>query len=143
MSFTTRKSWLEGASIILGLVGLVVCISALPALSMPTRLLADIIFWPPDAAQNLTAPETRLLAAIGGGVMLGWGATLWLLVRTLFAREPAAVKTIITTGITIWFVTDSTASILAGAPLNAVLNVAFLLLFLLPLRGEAQVQKQI
>ena len=143
MSFTTRKLWLETASIILGLVGLVVCMSALPALSMPTRMLADVIFWPPDGTQSLVALETRLLAAIGGGVMLGWGATLWLLVRTLFAREPAVVKTIVMTGITIWFVTDSAASILAGAPVNAVLNVAFLLLFALPLRGEVRVQKQV
>ena len=110
---------------------------------MPTRLLADVIFWPPDGAQSLVALETRLLAAIGGGVMLGWGATLWLLVRLLFAREPAAVKTIIMTGITVWFVTDSAASILAGAPVNAVLNVVFLLLFALPLRGTVQIPKQI
>lgn len=143
MSFTTRKLWLETASIILGLVGLVICMSALPALSLPTRLLADAVFWPPDAAQSLAAPETRLLAAIGGGVMLGWGATLWLLVRLLFAREPAAVKTIIMTGITVWFVADSTASILAGAPVNAVLNIGFLLLFALPLRGTVQIPKQI
>lgn len=75
--------------------------------------------------------------------MLGWGATLWLLVRLLFAREPAAVKTIIMTGITFWFVTDSTASILAGAAVNAVLNIGFLLLFALPLHGAVQVPKQI
>lgn len=49
----------------------------------------------------------------------------------------------IMTGITFWFVTDSTASILSGAPVNAVLNIGFLLLFALPLRGTVQSPKQI
>mgnify|MGYP003456897970 CR=1 FL=1 len=71
MSFTTRKLWLETASIILGLVGLVVCMSALPALSMPTRLLADVIFWPPDGAQSLVALETRLVRGARNGIHAG------------------------------------------------------------------------
>ncbi len=135
MTFETRKVWLQASSLIVAGFGLLTALAALPATSAPTMLLADIIFWPPDGAQTLAAPEARLLSAIGGGVLAGWGFMMWLLVRKLLVREPAAVKAVILGGMIAWYAIDSTFSVLAGAPFNAVLNIPFLLLFLLPLRG--------
>ena len=37
-----------------------------------------------DGAETLVASEARLLAAISGGVMVGWGVTLWLVVTFVF-----------------------------------------------------------
>jgi hypothetical protein len=135
MTFVTRKTLLEAASLIVAAFGLLTALAALPALAAPTVLLADIIFWPPDGVQSLGAPEARLLSAITGGVLAGWGMMMWLLVRKLFVAEPNAVKAVILGGMFTWYAIDSTFSAIAGAPFNAVLNVPFLLLFLLPLRG--------
>lgn len=135
MTFETRKIWLEAASLFVAGFGLLMALTAIPAASAPIEMLADIIIWPLDSAQSLAATEARLLSAIGGGVMAGWGIGMWLLVRKLFAREPAAVKAAILGGILTWYAIDSTFSVFAGAPLNAVLNVSFLLLFMVPLRG--------
>jgi hypothetical protein len=86
-----------------------------------------------DGAQDLAAPETRLISAIGGGVMAGWGVLLWMLSTQLFPRDPALAAKLIITSIVTWFVIDSTGSMLAGAPLNAAFNVSFLLVFCVPL----------
>ena len=136
MQLTTRKTCLERAAIVTSVTGVIVALAAFPATALPARLLSDLIYWPFDGAQSLAAPETRLLAAIGGGVMAGWGLMMWALVRKLFIREPAAVKSVMTSGLVAWFAVDSGFSVLAGAPLNVAFNAAFLALFLVPLRGE-------
>lgn len=133
MSIETTITWLKAASAFLFLLGLVIALAALPATSGPALLMADGIFWPFDGAQSLAAPETRLLAAIDGGVLAGWGVMIWLVSARLYPREPALARLLILAGIGCWFVVDSAGSIAAGAPLNAVLNIGFVLLFAVPL----------
>jgi hypothetical protein len=134
MQSKSTATWLKAASAIVFGFGVLTALAALPALAGPTRILADIMFWPLDGAQSLAAPEARILCAIGGGVMAGWGALLWLVAAKLYPRDPELARTMTLASVGIWFAIDSFASILAGAPVNAVLNIGFLLLFVLPLR---------
>ena len=133
MSRKSTEMWLKIGAELVMVFGVLIAAAAIPALAAPTRFLTDLIFFPMDGAQTIGAPETRLIMAIGGGVMLGWGVTLWLLVTRLYPREPELARQIILTGVIAWFVVDSAGSILAGAPLNAAFNVLFLLIFLVPL----------
>ena len=82
------------------------------------------------------------LATLGGDVFLGGLVgvddvedDLMSLVSSdkLFKREPEISRSIILTSIGTWFVIDSTASVIAGAPLNALLNCSFLFLYFVPL----------
>lgn len=130
----STATWLKTASAIVFGFGVLVALAALPALAGPTRILADIILWPFDGAQSLSGSEARILCAIGGGVMAGWGALLWLVSAKLYPREPELARAMILASVATWFVIDGVASVLAGAPLNAALNIGFLLLFALPLR---------
>ena len=107
--------------------------AAVPAMSGPVQFLADLIFFPLDGLQSVAAEETRLISAIGGGVMVGWGVMLWMVSTQLYPKEPVLAGKIIMTSIVVWFVIDSAGSVLAGAPLNALGNVSFLLIFCLPL----------
>ncbi len=125
--------WLKFGSALTMLFGILVAAAATPIGAAPTQFLADLIFFPIDGAQDLTAPETRLISAIGGGVMAGWGVILWMLSTHLFPRDQALAAKLIITSIVTWFVIDSTGSMLAGAPLNAAFNVSFLLIFCVPL----------
>ena len=131
----TAQTSLQIASAIIVAFGIVTAAAAHPQAAGITTFLVDLMFWPVDGAQSLAAPEARLLSAIGGGVTAGWGVMLWLVSTRLYGREPALTRSIILTSIATWFVIDSTCSILAGAPFNALLNVGFLLLFWVPLRG--------
>lgn len=114
-------------------VGLVLALAAHPATAGITTLLADVIFWPFDGQPTLDAPAARLLAAISGGVIVGWGALLWMVATRILPLDPALAATLVRASLIAWFAVDSTASILAGAPLNVVLNAVFLAAFLVPL----------
>lgn len=129
---TTGLSKKLGAWLFIGFGG-VILLASMPATSVPTVLLADLVLWPIDGGQTLTE-ESQLLAAILGGVMLGFGTTLLVLITKVYPRDPVLVRTVILTGVSVWFATDSLGSIAAGAPLNALFNIGFLLAFLIPWR---------
>lgn len=133
MSEKTTIIWLEAASLVLIAFGIVIAAAALPALSGPARLLVDIAIWPLDGAQALAGTEARLLCAISGGMLVGWGALMALVAVRLYPRDPALARTMIAVSTVTWFVVDCAASIAAGAPVNAVLNIGFLALFAVPL----------
>ena len=141
MTQETTVRWLKFASGLTAFFGLLVAASAAPAAAAPVEFLADLIFLPLDGAENVGSKETRLMAAIGGGVMTGWGIMLWLLAGRLYSTEPVLARQLIVSSIVAWFVVDSTGSVLSGAPLNVVFNTGFLLVFCVPLwlgaRGDA------
>ncbi len=117
--------------------GLALALAAFPPLGGPVVLLADILIWPMDGAETGTAPGMRLVLAIGGGVMAGWGWLIWRLAGDPMARQPEMIRSVVRQSVVVWFVLDSGGSVLAGAPLNVVGNLVFLALFLVPmLRGR-------
>ncbi|MEZ5932380.1 MAG: excinuclease ABC subunit A [Alphaproteobacteria bacterium] len=133
MQAQTRTFWLKVASEIVIAFGLLIVLASTSSSAFPVSFLADLIFWPVDGAQAVAAPSSHLLAAIAGGVMTGWGVLLYLLTARLYPKDPDLARLLITASIGIWFVIDSLGSIAAGAPINAVLNISFLVMFLIPL----------
>ena len=119
--------------------GVVLALGSLPATSAPTVFLADVVFWPLNGEQSFT-PESRLLAAVVGGVMVGWGTTLFLLISKGYPRDPELVRTLVLGGVWAWFAVDSLGSLAAGAPVNVLLNIGFLLAFLVPWRRVTTVR---
>lgn len=138
MSNSFVQTALKAASASVMGVGAVVALAAFPPAAAVTNILSDLVFWPFDGRQAVDTQTARLLAAIGGGVMFGWGLLLWQLATQLMPKEPVLAASLIRTSIVAWFVVDSTCSVLAGAYLNVVLNVGFLAMFLVPL---AQVKR--
>jgi hypothetical protein len=137
MALQSTVAQLKFASAVVIGFGLLTALAAWPALNLPTLWLIDLMFLPFDGQQNISGPEPRILSAILGGVLVGFGVLQWLLVTKLFAREPALTRHMILISMWSWFAVDCTASIVAGAPFNAAMNVPFLLLFVVPLwRGR-------
>jgi hypothetical protein len=132
MDYNTRIAWLKtGAAVTIGF-GILIAAAAIPLLQAPTALLLDLVYLPLDGSPTTGDSAARLLSAISGGVLVGWGLMLWLLATTLYAKEPMLCRKIILTSIISWFVVDSSMSIAAGAFVNAIFNVGFLLVFALP-----------
>lgn len=140
MNLDSRIAWLKAGSLITIGFGLLIAAAAIPALNYPMALLGDLIFFPIDGAPTLAAPGERLLSAITGGVMTGWGAMMYLVATELLPKDPALGRRLILTSIVSWFVIDSSMSVAAGAPLNVVGNLGFLLVFVLPLKGLGQAE---
>ena len=133
MSFQKTLTWLKVASAIVVGFGLLIAIGASPAGSAVMSLFMDIAFWPVDSAQSVSGAEMRLLSAVSGGMMAGWGVLLWQVSTRVFPHDPGLGRNLILSSIGAWFVIDSIGSIVAGAPLNALFNVGFLALFFVPL----------
>ncbi len=98
---------------------------------MPVFL--DFAFQPTDGGQPVETGAARLLAAILAGIAIGFGTLIWQIAAKVFRSDPALGTAILVPGILAWFVTDSLASILAGAWFNAVLNLGFLAVLLFPI----------
>ena len=128
------QAWVKAAAALVAGVGLVIALAAWPLLAGPVVFAADLFIWPLDGVQTLAAPETRVFMGISGGLMVGWGVTLWKLAAYLMPTDPAAVRSITMTGLYCWFAVDSLASIMAGVPVNALDKVGFVVLFLLAFR---------
>ena len=141
MELETRIRWLRTGSVVTIGFGLLIAAAAIPATQSPVAWLTDLIFFPVDGSPAIGGPGERLLSAITGGLMTGWGVMPYLVATELLPREPLLARRLILAGIVSWFVIDSTMSIAAGAPLNVVGNAGFLLVFVLPvwsLRGPGR-----
>lgn len=113
--------------------GLMIALGAHERTDGLLRWFADLLFWPLGDPAMLT-DEAQLLAAILGGVMVGWAVLFWMLTDALAAEQPTLLKKLVFTSIAVWFVVDSAASVASGGWLNVVGNIGFLALFVLPAR---------
>jgi hypothetical protein len=134
MDRDTERKWLRiGAGLVIA-SGVLLASGGYPATAPVLAALADLMIWPFDGVQTMATDEARLLAAIGGGVLVGWGWMLWVLAGEGIDQAPALARRVILTSVGIWFVVDSAGSLAAGAPFNVVGNLVFLGLFVLPMR---------
>lgn len=133
MSFETRLMWLKAVGALLVVVGAFFAWTTIGPIAGINVLFIDLAVLPIDGAQNYAATETRLLAAIVGGLTAGVGAAIYLIARHVYAKDPDLGRKIILSFVLVWFVVDSLGSVLSGAPFNVVLNFSLLILMILPL----------
>ena len=86
-----------------------------------------------DAFGQEAARYISLAHAVLGGVMVGWGAALFYVTTSLFARGSTTAWNLIALSVGAWFLPDTSYSLLSGYWQNAVLNTVFLFLFAVPL----------
>ena len=133
-----QRIWLRiGAAAMMGF-GAVTALGALPSTNGALVVLADLLVWPFNGAETAAATETRLLAAISGGLMIGWGVLFWSLAGAALDRVPDLVPGLVRRSILAWFAVDSLGSLAAGVPLNIVGNLGFLAVFLIPSLGAGR-----
>lgn len=132
MTLNQAQKWLRAGSAVAIAAGLLMATGASGALNGPLMVVTDLFIWPLDQAQTGEAAEFRLMSAIAGGVMVGWGALLWLLAGRGLAEAPALTRDVIMWSTPCWFVVDTTGSLVANAPVNAGVNVVFLLMIVVP-----------
>lgn len=134
MNSETTVTWLKVMSALVIGFGATTAASAYPPLAGITNAFIDLAMWPIDGAQTVAEPVPRFMSAVSGGILVGWGLLFWLVSTQLYPREPELARTLILSSIGVWFVVDSVASVVAGVPLNVLLNVPFLAGFAWPLR---------
>lgn len=133
MSHQFHRFWLKITAIIVGSFGPIFFLGTMVPTSEPARLTLDLLSWPLDGLQTYASPDTRVLSALTGGFLLGWGVMIWCLSTWVYDAAPEAVRRAVLAGVLSWFVLDSAGSIASGTVSNAVFNVFFLLLAVGPL----------
>lgn len=120
--------------------GLVSVAASHPAGDALWALVFDVLQWPVDGQQGAFSAEARVLNAVCGGVLAGWGSLMyWLAAGPVAAGDQSARKAFLAS-VLIWFVTDSAGSFAAGWPGNVALNVVFLIAFVGPLAALSRGQ---
>lgn len=138
MSQATHKLWLHVAAVIIASFGPIFFLGTMEPTLEPARLSLDILSWPVDGNITLAATETRFLAALTGGFLLGWGITIWILASSVHDVAPEPVRLAVVTGLCAWFVLDSAGSVAVGHAANVAFNVLVLLLTVGPLWWPAR-----
>lgn len=126
--------WLQFAAVLTIATGLVAALASHPVTAEPWRWLFDVLTWPVDGSPVGFDRLTYQVNAVLGGVMVGWGCTILLFTFDRQA-DPHAIARPILGGLVAWFVIDSSGSLVAEIPGNVVLNLGFLVLFVIPLVG--------
>lgn len=137
MNSQSTVAWLKAVSVVTALSALPLAFSGVPGLSAVANLFVDLAFWPLDGRPVIERPETRLVAAIAGGVTIGLAAFVWMVAHRVYDRDPAAARAIILASLGAWCLVDSFGSIAAGAPANVLINLVIWGAFVWPLRASA------
>jgi hypothetical protein len=134
MPVSTAVLWIKCASAIsLIALGALFALGAHPSTAGVANFFIDFVKWPVDGAQSVSTQDARIIAAIGGGISVGWGVMIWQVADRILPKDPALGRLLLTQSLLAWFAVDSAASWMAGIPLNVVMNIGLLLLFLAPL----------
>lgn len=104
--------------------------------AMMRQMLISTFLGSPDALAAHGEDVMRfigLLSGISSAVSLAWFALLTFVVLGPFRRGERWAWMAVTTSVVIWFVVDSGRSIASGFPSNAMFNVAWLVMYGVPL----------
>jgi hypothetical protein len=82
---------------------------------------------------GLNTPEADMAMAIAGGVFGGLMAMYAFITAPGLARQDALIRRGSIIVLLTWFAIDSSASVASGNAPNAIINVVFLAIYLLPL----------
>ena len=138
MSIDSRIRWLKFAAAVTVATGLTIAVAAVPVLAAPAEMLVALVVPGADAVHPLGTPTARTLAAVSGGVLVGWGVVLWMIADSILGTNPRLASRLVVASIVSWFAVDSAMSIAAGAWPNVILNCGFLVLFLPPVLGASE-----
>ncbi|MEM7445401.1 MAG: excinuclease ABC subunit A [Pseudomonadota bacterium] len=133
MSHGTSVTWLKTVAWLLIVIGALFSWLTSGPLAAVNLAFLDLAVFPVDGAQTFAATETRLLAAITGGITAGLGMAILMITRHVYEQNPVLGRRMILWPVLTWFVVDGVGSVLAGAAFNALLNLVLLAAIILPL----------
>jgi len=133
---TRKQKVLRINAEIIMIFGVLFALAAIPWVYSWISFFFDIAHWPFNSAPEALDPTGRLMIAISGGLTVGLGAMVWTVATEVLPVAPKEGRKVVLYAAIGWFVTDSTFSVVAGSPLNVLLNLSFLLMMVMPLQRK-------
>lgn len=126
------KTWLYLWCLAGFALGVVLALAAFPATDAPARIIFSSMGAPNGGAGWFASDMLRFAIGLQGSILIGWIITIFGLLRA-GDRIGASAWRWVTVAVLIWFVIDSTISVSTNMTPNAVSNLAFLILYLIPI----------
>lgn len=103
----------------------------------PLQALFNTVFFgtaDADALYNERAANyVSFIYTILGAVMIGWMISILFTLYGAFRRGERSGWLAVTLSVTVWYLLDSTSSLVSGFTFNFILNTVFFVLFVIPL----------
>lgn len=128
-----HKKYLKVSGFLVAVFGPICFLGTIPETAEMARWTLDVLSWPLDGRESLDDSTARLLSALLGGFLLGYGVTIWSLSVYVYDKAPEMVRRSVLIGLCSWFILDSSGSIAGGHPSNALWNILVILSFVGPL----------
>jgi hypothetical protein len=131
---TPRTLWddlLKLATVIVGVTGLFFVGFGPATQELFKRLIYGTAPDPVVGVEALT--YVRFVYGVLGAVMFGWALALWFIITGPFRERQRWAWNAVVASMMGWFVVDTTLSLLSGYGENAILNLAFAVMFAVPL----------
>ena len=124
--------YLKVTGFLVACFGPICFLATMPEYAEPERWTLGLLSYPIDGRESMNDTTARLLSAVLGGFLLGYGVTIWKL-SAVYSKAPELIRKTVVTGLCAWFVLDSSGSIAGGHAFNALWNIPILLAFVGPL----------
>lgn len=126
------RIWLRVWALGVALFGIVLASAAFEATSGPTRALFDAFGSPLPTPMDHTM---HFALALMGAVSIGWAITLLAVFDAAdrLGAGAAPIWRLVTLSVAVWFVVDSTLSVMTGIAMNAASNTVLLVAFMIPI----------
>lgn len=128
------QKWAMGAAALLVEFGFFCIVAAaFEPLRVWTMNVMTHLWWSSSNSLFTDSPVLAWLTGLIGAISVGWGTTIFLIVRKIDQPTPASLVDALLISFMVWFVVDSAISAYTGAVFNVLVNLATLALFLVPL----------
>ncbi len=135
MSLQLRAKFMMVVSIVFGIYSLLWATAPFETINFPARFILDSADWPVDSLFSPLDKETKLLSAIGSGLLAAVAIFLGGIVAPAIREGNRPVVRTAIVAILVWYVIDGIGSIASGAGSNVIFNSIYLALVLIPLVG--------
>jgi hypothetical protein len=131
--FTFWQRWLLAVGVVIALFGLFTALAAGTPLFDPFDRQIDWIFWGTAAVGGSVRLFQQWVFGVWGATIAGWGIFVIFLARHPFRKKERWAWNCIALGLAVWFLLDTSISLIHGVYFNAAINTVLFVLTILPL----------
>ena len=134
MSFYFWQKWLVGVSIYLVVFGILLAFfSQSQFMHVLLNQYIDPSFWPDNQISAGTMQYKKWVSGVLGAIVASWGILIAFIAYYPFNLRERWAWSSIAVAVMFWFFVDSGCSLYYNVPINAVVNLFTLVLFVVPL----------
>jgi hypothetical protein len=131
--FTFYVRWLLLVGVIMALFGIGLAVFKNTLLSFLVNDLFSHTFWPNTITDEGTARFKDLILSLCGAMMATWGILLFGIINNAFKKRELWAWNTVFISTCVWFTIDEFFSVYYHVWLNAVGNIPFLIMLIVPL----------